>query len=99
MPLADLRYSAPVLVKRTSVPTSPYEAAMQRLRFAVLDVETTSGNPIEGRVMEVAVLAHDGAHERLRWDSLVDPRALVSPFCYQANGDRIQYARGRATLR
>ncbi|HQV52250.1 MAG: 3'-5' exonuclease [Flavobacteriales bacterium] len=86
MPLADLRYSAPVLVKRTSVPTSPYEAAMQRLRFAVLDVETTSGNPIEGRVMEVAVLAHDGAHERLRWDSLVDPRALVSPFVTKLTG-------------
>lgn len=88
MPLADLRYSAPVLLKRTSVPTSAYEAAMQSLRFAVLDVETTSGDPTEGRVMEVAVLAHDGAEERLRWDSLVDPRSLVSPFVSRLTGIR-----------
>lgn len=82
----DLHYSAPVLAKRTSTPPFAYEAAMQRLRFAVLDVETTGGNPTEGRVMEVAVLAYDGAEERLRWDSLVDPRSLVSPFVTKLTG-------------
>jgi DNA polymerase-3 subunit epsilon len=66
----------------------PYEAAMERMRFAVLDVETTHGDPTEGRVMEVAVLVFDGGDERLRWDSLVKPRKPISPFVQRLTGIR-----------
>jgi len=59
---------------------------MGRMRFAVLDVETTSGDPTEGRVMEVAVLALNGTQERLRWDSLVHPRISVPPFIRRLTG-------------
>ncbi|MEO8588063.1 MAG: 3'-5' exonuclease [Flavobacteriales bacterium] len=59
---------------------------MARARFAVLDVETTSGDPTEGRLMEVAVLALNGTQERLRWDSLVNPRTPVPPFIRKLTG-------------
>ncbi|MGV3638278.1 MAG: PolC-type DNA polymerase III [Flavobacteriales bacterium] len=59
---------------------------MERLRFAVLDVETTSGDPTEGRVMEVAVLALDGTQERLRWDSLIQPRTRIPGFIRRLTG-------------
>jgi DNA polymerase III subunit epsilon len=65
--------------------TSPYEGRMKE-RYAVLDVETTSGDPCLGRVIEVAVLAFDGALERLRWDSLVDPGMSIPPFIRRLTG-------------
>jgi DNA polymerase III subunit epsilon len=59
---------------------------MQRVRFAVLDVETTSGDPRVGEVMEVAIIAVDGTDERLRWSSLVRPRTSVPPFIRRLTG-------------
>lgn len=59
---------------------------MAGTRYAVLDVETTSGDPTEGRVMEVAVLALDGTHERLRWDSLIQPRVHIPAFIRKLTG-------------
>lgn len=59
---------------------------MNASRFAVLDVETTSGNPMEGRVMEVAVVAMDHSTERIRWQSLVDPRCGIPPFIRRLTG-------------
>lgn len=70
----------------TPYPPAAYEGAMERLRFAVLDVETTSGDPTEGRVMEVAVLALDGMQERLRWDSLIQPRTRIPGFIRRLTG-------------
>lgn len=59
---------------------------MERMKFAVLDVETTEGDPTRGRVMEVAVLALNGSEERLRWDSLVHPRCHVPRFMQKLTG-------------
>ncbi|MBK8500262.1 MAG: 3'-5' exonuclease [Flavobacteriales bacterium] len=70
----------------TRPPALPYDAAMERMRFAVLDVETTEGDPTRGRVMEVAVLALNGSDERLRWDSLVHPRCRVPRFMQRLTG-------------
>lgn len=70
----------------TPYPRVPYDGAMERMRFAVLDVETTSGDPTVGRVMEVAVLALDGTMERLRWETLVDPRSTVPSFIRKLTG-------------
>ncbi len=85
-------------ITATPVPLSPYEAAMERMRFAVLDVETTSGDPKEGRVMEVAVLVIDGTQERLRWDSLVSPRKPISPFVSKLTGIREDMLTGSPTF-
>ncbi|MDQ3100731.1 MAG: 3'-5' exonuclease [Bacteroidota bacterium] len=62
-----------------------YEGRMKG-RYAVLDVETTSGDPCEGRVIELAVFAFDGQQERLQWDTLVDPHVPVPPFIRRLTG-------------
>lgn len=61
---------------------------MEEAKFAVLDVETTSGDPRQGRIMEVAVIAQDGCQERVRWESLVDPRIPIPRFAQQLTGIR-----------
>ena len=65
---------------------SAYDGAMERMKFAVLDVETTEGDPTRGRVMDIAVVAIDGTVERLRWDSLIDPRCRVPKFMQKLTG-------------
>lgn len=55
-------------------------------RYAVIDVEVTEGDPTQGRIMEVAVIALDGAQERLRWDSLVQPFRPVPGFARRLTG-------------
>lgn len=59
---------------------------MERMKFAVLDVETTQGDPTQGRIMDVAVIALNGPHERLRWDSLIHPRCKVPRFTRKLTG-------------
>ncbi|HQW05138.1 MAG TPA: 3'-5' exonuclease [Flavobacteriales bacterium] len=70
----------------TSTPPLAYHGGMDQAKFAVLDVETTSGDPTSGRVMEVAILALDGNAVRLRWDTLVDPRRPVPHFIRKLTG-------------
>ncbi len=55
-------------------------------RYAVLDVETTSGDPRVGEVMEVAVVMLDGMSERNRWNSLVRPSGRIPPFIRRLTG-------------
>jgi DNA polymerase-3 subunit epsilon len=78
----------PTALLRPATPPEPpaYEGAMKGMRFAVLDVETTEGDPSQGRVMEVAVLAVNGTEERLRWESLVHPRQRVPWFTRKLTG-------------
>jgi DNA polymerase III subunit epsilon len=57
-----------------------------KAKYAVLDVETTSGDPCEGRIMEVAVVAYDGEREKIQWDSLVDPRVEIPRFIRRLTG-------------
>lgn len=76
-----------VPIERATPPLpAAYDGAMERMRFAVLDVETTEGDPTRGRVMEVAVIALNGPEERLRWDSLVHPRCRVPHFMRRLTG-------------
>lgn len=77
---------APRIFPGTPEQGLPYDAAMEGLKFAVLDVETTTGDPTTGRVMEVAVLALDGVEERLRWDTLVHPGTPIPAFAQRLTG-------------
>jgi DNA polymerase-3 subunit epsilon len=84
--MTSVVFPAFVPYRGTNHPPSAYEGAMVSSRFAVLDVETTSGDPTKGRVVEVAVLALDGTKERLRWDSLIQPRTNIPPFIQRLTG-------------
>ena len=70
----------------TPLAGTAYDGAMEKLRFAVIDVESTAGDPTEGRVMEVAIVVMDGMQERLRWDSLVHPGSRVPGFAKRLTG-------------
>ncbi|MCW5898212.1 MAG: 3'-5' exonuclease [Flavobacteriales bacterium] len=54
--------------------------------FVVLDVETTSGDPTAGRVLEVAVVDGGGQHDA--WCTLVRPRTEIPPFIARLTGIR-----------
>jgi DNA polymerase-3 subunit epsilon len=56
--------------------------------FAVVDVETTHGDPMQGHIIELAVLVHDGERELDAWSSLVRPRAPLPPFIARLTGIR-----------
>lgn len=79
-------FPAFVPFRGTIHPPAAYQGGMESSRFAVLDVETTSGDPTKGRVVDVAVLAMDGTKERLRWDSLIQPRTSIPPFIRRLTG-------------
>lgn len=54
--------------------------------FAVLDVETTSGNPLEGKITEVAVIVSNGKNEIDRWSSIVNPGEPIPRFIQMLTG-------------
>lgn len=61
---------------------------MQLREFVVVDVETTHGDPMQGHIIEVAVIVHDGLHELDRWNTLVKPRAELPGFIQRLTGIR-----------
>ncbi|MBV6404890.1 MAG: 3'-5' exonuclease [Flavobacteriales bacterium] len=58
---------------------------MDRAQYAVVDVETTMGDPTRGRIMEMALVLvnEDGP---VAWSALVDPGVPVPPFARMLTG-------------
>jgi DNA polymerase III epsilon subunit-like protein len=51
---------------------------MDPARYAVIDVETTHGDPRIGRIIEIAVVLHRRRPGPLdEWSTLVDPQEMV----------------------
>lgn len=68
---------------------------MHKARFAVIDVETTHGDPCQGRVIELAVLLHDGVSTIDAWSTFVRPRVTIPAFVTKLTGihrDHVQDA-------
>jgi DNA polymerase-3 subunit epsilon len=59
---------------------------MMQQAFAVVDVETTHGDPMQGHIIELAVVVHDGERELEAWSSLVRPRTALPPFITRLTG-------------
>ncbi|MBK7555309.1 MAG: 3'-5' exonuclease [Flavobacteriales bacterium] len=57
-----------------------------RAPYAVVDVETTIGDPCHGRITEIAVLLTDGRVELGRWSTLVQPQAPMNAFVTTLTG-------------
>ncbi|MCB0794480.1 MAG: 3'-5' exonuclease [Flavobacteriales bacterium] len=59
---------------------------MSAKQLAVVDVETTSGDPLKGRIMEIAIVV--ASHDRIieSWSSLVDPCTPVPGFIERLTG-------------
>lgn len=48
-------------------------------RLAIVDLETTGGNPLVDRVIEFALIEYEGGEETGRWEGLVNPGVEVPP--------------------
>ena len=62
----------------TDLPKDPPTDLLQG-PLAIVDVETTGGNPLQDRVIEIAVIELDNGEETGRWSSLVNPGISVPP--------------------
>ena len=68
-------------------------------RYAVIDVETTHGDPRVGRIIELAVLLHDGVQVVDGWSTLVDPQVGLPAFIQRLTGLDREQLRGAPTFR
>lgn len=59
---------------------------MEHSEFVIVDVESTHGDPQQGRIIEVAVIVHDGLRELDRWNTLVNTREEVPRFIQRLTG-------------
>lgn len=55
-------------------------------RYAVIDVETTHGDPRQGRIIDLAILLHDGSRVVDGWGTLVNPKAPLPGFVQRLTG-------------
>ena len=54
--------------------------------YLMLDLETTGGNPVSDRIIEIALVRVEDGREVVRWSSLVNPGRWVSPFITNLTG-------------
>lgn len=71
---------------------------MEPTEFAVIDVETTNGDPLRAGIIEVAAIAHDGLRELDRWNTLIRSTQPISPFIQRLTGIRPGMLKGAPTF-
>jgi len=54
--------------------------------FAIIDIETTGGNHNTGRIIEIAIVVHDGLTVTHRYSSLVNPETRIPTFIERFTG-------------
>lgn len=59
---------------------------MEHQRYAIVHAVTTHGLANKGRIMELALLLHDGPRETDRWSGLVRPRCTLDPHVQRITG-------------
>jgi DNA polymerase III subunit epsilon len=47
------------------------------MQFAVIDIETTGGNATNNKIIEIAVVVHDGQKIIKTWESLINPETYI----------------------
>ena len=48
--------------------------------YAVVDIETTGGNPTQGKIIEIAIVIHDGEKIIETYNTLINPQRSIPPF-------------------
>lgn len=54
--------------------------------YVMLDLETTGGNPVSDRIIEIAAVRVEEGREVVRWSTLLNPGRWVSPFITSLTG-------------
>ncbi|CAA0082920.1 exonuclease domain-containing protein [Zhongshania aliphaticivorans] len=69
---------------------------LDQYRFALVDLETTGGQPREDQIMEVAIRLEDSrGHTLGQWQSLVDPQCSIPFFIQNLTGISAATVRGQ----
>jgi DNA polymerase III subunit epsilon len=58
----------------------------QAKRYAIIDVETTGGDPKRERITEIAIVLHDGSRVIDQFQSLVNPEVPIPDFITRVTG-------------
>jgi DNA polymerase-3 subunit epsilon len=58
----------------------------QESLFAIVDVETTGGNPSKDRIMEIAIIIHNGHRVIEEFATLINPETPIMPFVAALTG-------------
>lgn len=56
------------------------------MRYAIVDIETTGDKPKDIKIIEIAIIIHDGVSELDVFHTLVDPEERISPFISRLTG-------------
>lgn len=56
------------------------------MKFAIVDIETTGDNPKLFKVIEIAIILHDGQNELETFHTFVDPQEKINPFVARLTG-------------
>ena len=56
------------------------------MKFAIIDIETTGDKPVNFKVIEIAIILHDGIRELDRYHTLVNPEERITPFISRLTG-------------
>ncbi|MBD3638553.1 MAG: GIY-YIG nuclease family protein [Crocinitomicaceae bacterium] len=56
------------------------------MKYAIIDIETTGDKPVNFKVIEIAIILHDGEKELDRYHTLVNPEERISPFISRLTG-------------
>lgn len=72
---------------------------MHNLDMAIVDLETTGGNAMQHRIIEVAVLRVKGGNLVDSFSTLIDPERKIPPFIEHLTGITSEALRGAPTFR
>jgi len=56
------------------------------MRFAIIDLETTGGNPANSKITDISILIHDGEKITDEFNTLVNPQIAIPPFIVRLTG-------------
>ncbi len=56
------------------------------MKYAIIDIETTGDKPVNFKIIEIAIIIHDGNKELDRYHTFVDPQQRISPFISRLTG-------------
>lgn len=54
--------------------------------YAIIDIETTGGNPSNEKITEIAVFQHDGKRITDVFQTLIQPEKSIPPYISQITG-------------
>ena len=67
--------------------------------FSIIDVESTNGDPIAGRSMEIAIVQFDGKEITDTFTTLIQPGTTVQPYVANLTGINNEMLEGAPTFK